>query len=282
MNAFDLGQEVDSTKAGNKMRFVNNSEREDTINCYAQTMLCNSVTRIGMYARRDIAVGEELFFNYGYPKVITKHFWEKGEKPKKLSGTSRGKWRASTAFISDEEGPPTGSGTGKATGKKEKYKLDKDGKLVKRKSNAGGARPGAGRKPKHRPHSSANIGIIPPNPSTSSVTQLKEKGKGKSKAPAIESSPPVAPMRRAQDPRPRKKVKGWVYDDEIERSVFEHRDEMDEEEEAQAGAGAEDEVSRALAGVQDSDEDSDYHEDEEEELPRRRRRRGWRQQRKSA
>ncbi|KAF2231156.1 SET domain-containing protein, partial [Viridothelium virens] len=58
-------QEVDSTKAGNKMRFVNNSEREETMNCYAQTMLCNSVARIGMYARRDIAVGEELFFNYG-------------------------------------------------------------------------------------------------------------------------------------------------------------------------------------------------------------------------
>ena len=42
-------------------------------------MLCNTVVRIGMYAKRDLKVGEELFFNYGYPKEATKGFWEKGQ-----------------------------------------------------------------------------------------------------------------------------------------------------------------------------------------------------------
>lgn len=65
---FDLNkdQEIDSTRCGNKFRFINNSEVDATINCYAKITLCNTVTRIGMFANRDIQVGEELFFNYGY------------------------------------------------------------------------------------------------------------------------------------------------------------------------------------------------------------------------
>ncbi|KAI9810172.1 MAG: hypothetical protein M1827_006617 [Pycnora praestabilis] len=70
-------QEIDSTRAGNKFRFINNSRLHN--NCYPKKMFCNTVQRIGMYASRDIAVGEELFFNYGYPKEATKHFREKGE-----------------------------------------------------------------------------------------------------------------------------------------------------------------------------------------------------------
>ncbi|KAF2192307.1 hypothetical protein K469DRAFT_620423 [Zopfia rhizophila CBS 207.26] len=74
-------QEVDSTRAGNKFRFINNSNEDHTINCYPQVMLCNTVVRIGMFAKRDLKPGVELFFNYGYPKDVTKDFWEKGEKP---------------------------------------------------------------------------------------------------------------------------------------------------------------------------------------------------------
>ncbi|OCK79858.1 hypothetical protein K432DRAFT_443585 [Lepidopterella palustris CBS 459.81] len=78
---FDLNkaQQVDSTRAGNKFRFINNSNEESIINCYPHVMLCNTVVRIGMYAKRDLKIGEELFFNYGYPKEATKGFWEKGQ-----------------------------------------------------------------------------------------------------------------------------------------------------------------------------------------------------------
>lgn len=70
-------QEIDSSRAGNKMRFINNSERASNINVYAQTMLCNGVQRIGLFAKRNLVAGEEMFFRYGYPESVTKHFWEK-------------------------------------------------------------------------------------------------------------------------------------------------------------------------------------------------------------
>ena len=79
-------QEIDSTRAGNKMRFINNSQKPRNINCFARKSLCAGVQRIGLYAKRDIKAGEEFFFHYGYPDSVTKHFWEKGEKPGQGSG----------------------------------------------------------------------------------------------------------------------------------------------------------------------------------------------------
>jgi hypothetical protein len=84
-------QEVDSTRAGNKFRFINNSDKANIINCYPVVTLCNGVTRIGMFASRELKPGTELYFNYGYPKDITKHFWEKGQKPKNRPPVKRGK-----------------------------------------------------------------------------------------------------------------------------------------------------------------------------------------------
>lgn len=57
-------QEVDSTKAGNKFRFINNSTLQP--NCEPQVKVCNTVVRIGMFATKDVDAGEELFFNYKY------------------------------------------------------------------------------------------------------------------------------------------------------------------------------------------------------------------------
>ena len=72
-------QQVDSTRAGNKIRFINNSQKNENINCRAQKFLCAGAQRIGLYSTRHIKAGEELFFNYGYPEAVTKNFWEKGE-----------------------------------------------------------------------------------------------------------------------------------------------------------------------------------------------------------
>lgn len=46
------------------------------INCVAQPLLCNTVSRLGLYATRDIKPGEELLFNYGYPEDKIAHFKE--------------------------------------------------------------------------------------------------------------------------------------------------------------------------------------------------------------
>ena len=75
------GQEIDSSRAGNKMRFINNSCKAHIINVQAKKMFCNGVQRIMLFSQKHIAAGEELFFDYGYPKSVTKNFWERDDIP---------------------------------------------------------------------------------------------------------------------------------------------------------------------------------------------------------
>ncbi|KAJ9605177.1 hypothetical protein H2200_010567 [Cladophialophora chaetospira] len=74
-------QEIDASKNGNKMRFMNNSQREENINVEAKSLFCGGVVRIGLFAKRDITAGVELLWKYGYSAELVKYFWEPGEKP---------------------------------------------------------------------------------------------------------------------------------------------------------------------------------------------------------
>jgi SET domain-containing protein len=61
-------ENVDSMYFGNKIRFANHSSDNDNIIC--KTVYSQGTFYMGLYAKRDIAAGEELFLNYNYPHYI--------------------------------------------------------------------------------------------------------------------------------------------------------------------------------------------------------------------
>ncbi|KAH7406203.1 hypothetical protein DE146DRAFT_608522 [Phaeosphaeria sp. MPI-PUGE-AT-0046c] len=66
-------QEVDATHMGNKLRFINNANK-NLSNCSCRVVFCNTVFRVALNANSDIKAGTELFFHYNYPEDMTKHF----------------------------------------------------------------------------------------------------------------------------------------------------------------------------------------------------------------
>ncbi|EGZ25857.1 hypothetical protein PHYSODRAFT_326822 [Phytophthora sojae] len=67
---FDLNEDavLDALRSGNKSKFINHDG--ETPNCTAKVVSVCGVHHISIWALRDIAVSEELVFDYGYKRSV--------------------------------------------------------------------------------------------------------------------------------------------------------------------------------------------------------------------
>lgn len=77
---FNTQQSLDGSMFANKTRFMNNSTNNKYINIVAHKLIANGVTRVMFYTKRSVKAGEELLYNYNYPKEVQARFWEKGAR----------------------------------------------------------------------------------------------------------------------------------------------------------------------------------------------------------
>lgn len=67
--------DIDATRMGNELRFVNSSDDEHPPNTYIKYLMVNGDHRIGLYALRDLQAGEELLFDYAYSEEEKKKYF---------------------------------------------------------------------------------------------------------------------------------------------------------------------------------------------------------------
>lgn len=128
-------QEIDSTYFGNKIRFINHAGGNKQ-NLYPRIIMVNTVHRIALYAARNIRKGEELLFDYG-PQFPDEQLG--GKKSKKSAPHVRNANLVRDFYEVEEDEDELGNVRAKGvTG----------GRKAKKSKPKGGARTGAGRKPR--------------------------------------------------------------------------------------------------------------------------------------
>lgn len=74
--SLNTDQELDGSRYGNKMRFINHTKIKKNINLRSHRQLVNGVNRVSFWTERDVKAGEEFFYDYGYSEEETKNFWD--------------------------------------------------------------------------------------------------------------------------------------------------------------------------------------------------------------
>lgn len=73
---------LDSKYKGNKARFINHSKNP---NCFPRPIFFNGEYHIGLFAKRDIQIGEELTFNYDGSNGLKDHFKWINQKERRIA-----------------------------------------------------------------------------------------------------------------------------------------------------------------------------------------------------
>ncbi|PQE15092.1 polycomb group MEDEA protein [Rutstroemia sp. NJR-2017a BVV2] len=273
---FDLNKEwcVDAARLGNKTRFINHAETEKHgLNCEAKILWVGGEHRIRFSATRDIAVGEELFFNYGR-KFAERHGLDKvlGEE----EGGGKGRKGAKVKM-------PRAKGEGKkkgvVEGERDLEVLDGlAGKRGRRKKvremveeGVGGkaSKTGTGRK-RGRPKGKARkmAGLVGPLPTTAvapTATAMGSEGRRRKRRFREDEDEEVKEEQGGDDDEDEDfDLRAFIVKDSVEDDdTFHPRANEDEDVEMR-------DVDEEVDG--DGDRDGDEEEDEEEGVVRRTRR----------
>lgn len=191
--ALNREQEIDSQRYGNKIRFINHASDSRCRNIYPKIVLCNGAHRIGMYAQRDIAITEELFFDYGkdyYAHIIS----NKGPDEPQDEVVSKTRNRALVNTFPEPDESDDDGGDGK----------DSDRNTMKSRRTAA-TKSGATSRPKSKPSKTKSVSAVASPTQSARVSTLLHKPATKVLFP--QAMPPTAKKhQKASGPGDKKRL----------------------------------------------------------------------------
>lgn len=84
-NQFD----VDAMRKGNKIRFANSPNETHKANLYSKIVMVNGDHHVAIFAKEDIAAGEELILDYNWDPDVQKKFGMSVPKKRSKKSTKR-------------------------------------------------------------------------------------------------------------------------------------------------------------------------------------------------